>query len=123
MQRISLIFCILLMVLAPCTACYAEEHGRGGGHERGGRFEHGEGREHGGRFEHGEGREHGERHEHGEGRGHGGFGVFIEPFPYPGYPACERECRDRVVPVCRYDYWGERWCHDEVVRDCRWVCY
>jgi hypothetical protein len=28
-----------------------------------------------------------------------------------------------VIQVCDYDYWGDRWCHDEVVRECRRVCY
>ncbi|HMK44318.1 MAG TPA: hypothetical protein VK445_09295 [Dissulfurispiraceae bacterium] len=57
------------------------------------------------------------------------FGVVIAPppLPYPvyaePYPRCERRCHERVVPVCRYDSWGDRWCHDKVVRECERVCY
>ncbi len=97
MRKIRLIFCAVLIVLASVAVCNADGHG---GH-------------------------------HGEWHGHSswGFGIFIGPGPYypppayPAYPYCERVCRDRVVPVCRYDDFGDRWCHDEVVRDCRRVCY
>ncbi len=105
--RVFWVFCIILSLLAGVTICYAAEHGHGG---------HGG---HGG-------------HARGEWHGHGGFGIFIGPGPYypypyypyyPYYPDCDRVCSDRVVRVCNYDYWGERWCHDQVVRECRRVCY
>lgn len=101
MRKLYLIICAIIVALLASTACYGDDHGRG----------------HDGR----DGR-------HG-GHGRGGFSIFfgaplLYPYPaYPAYPDCERVCRDRIVPVCRYDYWGDRWCHDEVVRDCRRVCY
>lgn len=103
MRKLYLIFCAVLIVLASVAVCFADEHH--GGH-------------HGGH--------------HGDWHGHSGWGIFIGPgpyyypppaYPYPAYPYCERVCSDRVVPVCRYDDWGDRWCHDELVRDCRRVCY
>jgi hypothetical protein len=103
MQKFCLVFCIMLILLATVTICYADERGRG----------------------------HGDRHGRGDWHGHGGgWGLFIGPapvypyYPYdPYYPECERVCRDRVIRVCDYDYWGDRWCHDEVVRECRRECY
>jgi hypothetical protein len=95
MKKIGLIICIVLMVLAASSFCYADRHGRGHG-------------------------------------GHSGWGVVIVPgpvYPYPYYPAygpspvCENRCYDRVVPVCRRDSWGDRWCHDKIVRECERVCY
>jgi len=44
--------------------------------------------------------------------------------PYVSAPVhCDTHCYDRVVPVCRYDRWGDRWCYDRVVRDCSRHCY
>lgn len=53
---------------------------------------------------------------------------FLPPYAgYPPYPAasayCDTRCYDRVVPVCRYDRWGDRWCYDRVVRECSRYCY
>lgn len=101
MRKIVIIICVLLAAMLATTASYADDRGRG----------------------HGERHDRGERHEW---HGRGGFGLFFGGplyYPYPAYPDCARVCRDRIVPVCRYDYWGDRWCHDEVVRDCRMECY
>ena len=95
-REFYIILCIMIIALLPLTMCYAIEHGHDGG--RG----------------------------HGEWHGHGGWGFFIGPppfYPYPYYGDCERVCENHRVPVCHYDAWGERWCHNEVVRDCRRVCY
>ncbi|HMK60023.1 MAG TPA: hypothetical protein VK452_02620 [Dissulfurispiraceae bacterium] len=100
MRKILLVLCSLLVLASSAAICYGDDHGRG--HEGG--------------------RDWGERHDRHD---HGGFGLYfgVPYYPYAPYPECQRVCRDRVVPVCNYDYWGDRWCHDEVVRDCRRVCY
>lgn len=98
MKKIRLIIFIMLMVVAASSFCYADWHGH---------------------------------------RGHRGGGVVIVPgpvfypYPYPYYPypaysqpaVCENNCYESVVPICRYDSWGDRWCHDEIVRRCNRVCY
>lgn len=51
------------------------------------------------------------------------IGLFL-PVPFfSAYPSCENVCREEIVPVCRYDRWGDRWCHDERTVECRRVCY
>lgn len=94
MKKIGLIISVLILLLAWSSISYADRHGHHGGWEG---------------------------------------SVYIAPFPYlypaypppyySPYPTCERVCTERLVPVCREDRWGERWCHDEIVRDCRRVCY
>jgi len=97
MHKLLFVLCSVLVLMFASNVC-AEDRGRGGRHDWGERHE---------------------RHDR------GGFGLYfgVPYYPYPVYPECDRVCRDRIVPVCNYDYWGDRWCHDEIVRDCRRVCY
>lgn len=101
MKKILIITCALLILLMTSGICHADRHG------------------------HGRGNGHGSGHGH----GHGGWGVVVIPAPIPIFPQyapapdCENHCYERVVPTCRRDAWGDRWCRDEVIRDCRRVCY
>ena len=65
------------------------------------------------------------RHEHRDfdRRSNISIGLFL-PVPFfSTYQPCEKVCREEIVPVCRYDQWGDKWCHDERIVECRRVCY